>query len=344
MTNLRDMTYAELLEEINQLGEKPYRAAQIYQWVFHRGATDIDVMTDISKQFREMLKTGYSISADEVLDVRESSDGTRKFLSGLEDGNRIESVIIPETDRLTLCVSTQAGCALACRFCLTGASGFTRNLRLSEMVNQVFAAQKLLKGDEKLTNIVLMGMGEPLMNYDNVMRFLGVLTDGKGLGISHNKVTVSTAGVVPAIKKFGADTNVNLAVSLNATTNEVRDRVMPVNKKYPLEELLKSLREFPLGNRRYITIEYVMLKGVNDTLDDARRLVKILKGIKCKINLIPFNPSPGAAFEAPDERNVIAFHKIVKDSGYLVITRASKGADILAACGQLRGVYEGKPR
>lgn len=341
MINLRDLSLPELLEEIKKLEEKPYRAEQVYSWVFQKSAVEIDSMTDISKAFREVLKAGFYIGADKVCDVRQSSDGTRKFLSELEDGSRIESVIIPEEDRLTLCVSTQAGCALGCRFCLTGSSGFIRNLKLCEMANQVFSANSILKEGERLTNIVLMGMGEPLANYDNVMRFLGVLTDGKGFHFSHNKITVSTAGLVPAIKKFGADSNVNLAVSLNATTDEVRDRIMPINRKYPLEELLGTLREFPLGARRYITIEYVMLGGVNDTSDDARRLVRLLRGIKCKINLIPFNPFPGSPFKAPDERGVILFHKIVKDSGYFVITRASKGADILAACGQLRGAYEG---
>lgn len=337
MKNLRDFTYPELLLEVEVLGERPYRAAQIYGWVFHRDAASIDSMTDISRAFRERLKDEYRISGIEVLDVKEAGDGARKFLSSLEDGVRIESVLIPEEGRLTLCVSSQAGCALGCRFCMTGAAGFTRDLSLSEMAGQVFAARGLLGEGERITNIVLMGMGEPLNNYGNVIRFLSVLTDGKGMGFSHNKVTVSTAGVVPGIKKLGHDADVNLAVSLNATTDEVRSRIMPINKKYPLAELISALKGYPLKHKKYITIEYVLIKGLNDTADDAGRLIRLLRGVTCKINLIPFNPFPGAAFERPDARSVDAFHGIVYDAGYTVIVRASKGAEIEAACGQLRG-------
>ncbi|MEK7773670.1 MAG: 23S rRNA (adenine(2503)-C(2))-methyltransferase RlmN [Deltaproteobacteria bacterium] len=338
MKNLRDFTYPELSREVEALGERPYRAAQLYGWVFHRDAIGIDSMTDISFALRERLKPEYCIKGVDILHVKESEDGARKFLSALDDGSKMESVLIPEQDRLTLCVSSQAGCALGCLFCMTGASGFTRNLKLSEMAGQVFAARGLLKDGERITNIVLMGMGEPLNNYDNVIRFLSVLTDGKGLGFSHNKVTVSTAGVVPGIKKLGYDTNANLAVSLNATTDEVRSRIMPVNKRYPIAELLSALKEYPLKNKKYITIEYVLIKGINDAAEDARRLVKLLRGVTCKINLIPFNPFTGAAFKRPDAEAVNAFHKIVYDAGYTVIVRASKGADIQAACGQLRGL------
>ncbi|MBI5902315.1 MAG: 23S rRNA (adenine(2503)-C(2))-methyltransferase RlmN [Deltaproteobacteria bacterium] len=337
MKNLRDFTYPELLLEVEALGERPYRAAQIYGWVFHRDAASIDSMTDISRELRERLKHEYRISGIDVLDVKRSEDGTRKFLSSLEDGARMESVIIPEEGRLTLCVSSQAGCALGCLFCMTGAAGFTRDLSLSEMAGQVFAARGLLNEGERITNIVLMGMGEPLNNYGNVIRFLSVLTDGKGMGFSHNKVTVSTAGLVPGIKKLGHDTNVNLAVSLNATTDEVRSRIMPINRRYPIAELISALKGYPLKNKKYITIEYVLIKGLNDTADDAKRLIRLLRGVTCKINLIPFNLFPGAAFERPDAEKVDAFHGIVYDAGYTVIVRASKGADIDAACGQLRG-------
>lgn len=338
MKNLRDFTYYELLTEVGRLGEKHYRAEQLYSWVFHKGVLEIDEMTDVSKKFRETLKEEFYIKGIEVLDVKTAPDGTRKFLSALEDSSKIESVIIPEEDRLTLCVSTQAGCALGCRFCMTGAGGFTRNLSLSELAGQVFAARGLLNEGEALTNIVLMGMGEPLNNYDNVVRFIGVLTDGKGLAFSHNKVTLSTAGIVPNIKRLGQDApNINLAVSLNATTDEVRTALMPVNKKYPLEELLDALRKYPLGQRRAITIEYVLIKNVNDSFDDARRLVKMMRGIRCKINLIPFNPFPGSKFERPEEQRVLAFHKQIMDAGLFVIVRSSKGAEIQAACGQLRG-------
>lgn len=331
------MTYGEMLEDIAALGEKPYRAAQLYAWVYKRGARNIDEMTDISLVFRERLKTLYDVRGLNLRDVLKSSDGTRKFLSELDDSNRIESVIISETSRLTLCVSTQAGCALGCRFCMTGAGGFMRNLSLGELTGQVFAAKGLLGPDERLTNVVLMGMGEPLANYDNVLRFTQILTDGNGFGLSHNKVTVSTAGLVPAIIKFAAESNCSLAVSLNATTDEVRDRIMPINKKYSIAELMGALRATQLSGKRYITIEYVVLRDVNDGLDDARRLAKLLRSVHCKINLIPFNEFPGAAFKSPDNQRVSVMSQILQDSGYTVIVRASKGSEIQAACGQLRG-------
>jgi len=337
--NLRDFTYGELLAEVARLGEKPYRAEQLYAWIFRRRAVSIDEMTDISKLLRERLKQEYLIKGDAVVDVLEAPDGTRKFLTELSDGSRIESVLIPESGRLTLCVSSQAGCALSCRFCMTAEGGLVRSLTLSELAGQVFSAAALLEEGEKITNIVLMGMGEPLANYDNVMRFIGVLTDGKGLGFSHNKVTLSTAGLIPELKRFAREGNVNIAVSLNATTDEVRTRLMPINRKYPIAELLAALKEYSLGRREHITIEYVLIKGVNDSLEDARRLVYMLTGIRCKVNLIVFNPYPGSQFEPPDEKAMNAFWQVVKDAGYTVLIRWSKGGDIQAACGQLRGRY-----
>ncbi|MBI5971313.1 MAG: 23S rRNA (adenine(2503)-C(2))-methyltransferase RlmN [Deltaproteobacteria bacterium] len=356
MKNLRNYTYADLLPVMAEMGEKPFRAAQVYAWVFQRGASGIDFMTDISKGFRERLKQEFCIAGPEVNDVRTSTDGTRKFLTLLEDGNKMESVLIPSTDgRLTLCVSTQAGCALGCRFCLTGANTFTRNLTLAELSGQVLSARGLInvaqgfspenlrpKGlscndGEHITNIVLMGMGEPLTNYENVIKFLGVLVDGKGFGFSHNKVTVSTAGLAPGIRRLAAESRVNLAVSLNATTDEIRDRIMPINKKYPIEELLSAVKDYCRIVKKTVTVEYVLLKNVNDSNEDARRLAGLLKGVPCKVNLIPFNEFPGCAFQRPDELRVIVFHKILLDEGYTVLVRASKGGDILAACGQLSG-------
>ncbi|HBG45765.1 MAG TPA: 23S rRNA (adenine(2503)-C(2))-methyltransferase RlmN [Deltaproteobacteria bacterium] len=341
MKNLRDFTYEELLAEVAAMNERPYRGEQIFRWVFYRRATDIASMTDISKAFRETLAAGYRITGNKLIDVKRSSDGTRKFLSELPDSSRIESVLIPETDRLTLCVSSQAGCALGCRFCMTGMAGFVRNLTLSELAGQVFSAYEILDEGEEITNIVLMGMGEPLSNYDNVVRFIGVLTGNLGFNFSHNKITLSTAGLVPAIKRFGEEATVNLAVSLNATTDEVRERLMPINRKYPIAELMAVLRAYPLRSRKYITIEYVLISGVNDTDADARRLVRLLRGIPCKVNLIPFNPFPGSDFARPSVERVDAFHSIVKKAGYTVIVRSSKGAEIQAACGQLKGVYPG---
>ena len=344
MENLRDFTSEELKGLMARLGEKPFRAGQVYRWVFGRGATDIDAMTDVALALRARLKERFRIEGLEVDRIRNSVDGTARFCCLLADGAAIESVIMPEGSRTTLCVSSQAGCALGCRFCMTGKVGFERNLTLAELAGQVFAARDIIAaggvdgpGGGEITNVVLMGMGEPLENYDNVLRFLTVLTDARGMGFSHNKVTLSTAGVVPGIKRLGHDTDVNLAVSLNATTDAVRSKLMPVNRRYPIGTLLAALRDYPLKGRRRITIEYVLIKGVNDSDADASRLVKLLGGLRCKVNLIPFNAFPGSGFERPPAERVNRFHDIVMRSGRMVITRLSKGADIEAACGQLRG-------
>lgn len=337
--DLRGLTYAGLIELVEAMGEKPYRAEQLYAWVYRRQAASIDEMTDISKALRERLKEGCRIGGDKVVEVLEAPDGTRKFLTELSDGNRIESVLIPEEGRLTLCVSSQAGCALGCRFCMTAAGGLMRNLTLAELNGQVFSAAALLKEGEKITNVVLMGMGEPFANYDNVLSFTGVLADGKAFGFSHNKITLSTAGLVHELRRFAREGKVNIAVSLNATTDEVRGRLMPVNRKHPIAELLSALREYPLGKRGHITIEYVLIKDVNDSVEDAHRLVRMLRGIRCKVNLIVFNPFPGTGFRPPDERSMNAFWQVVKDAGYTVLIRFSKGAEIGAACGQLRARY-----
>jgi|SRR3990172_4690014 len=341
--NLKNMVFEELLSLMDAMGEKPFRAKQIYAWVFRRGVLSIDEMTDIKKEFRERLKTeGYYISKVRVSKTRKSSDHTIKLLVELPDGVTVESVLIPEGKRLTLCVSTQAGCALGCLFCVTGSIGAGRNLTMAEMCGIVHVAADLVssggvKGFEAITNVVLMGMGEPLYNYDEVSRFLRALIDAEGMAFSPRKVTLSTAGVVPGIKRLGRESDVNIAVSLNATTDEVRSRLMPINKKYPISELLEALKEYPLKNRRFITFEYVLIKGVNDALEDARRLVKLLKGIPSKINLIPFNPFSDSGFERPDGKTIEAFKQLIHDAGYVVSLRASKGADIQAACGQLKG-------
>jgi 23S rRNA (adenine2503-C2)-methyltransferase len=335
--NLLDFDLVDLTRYVTSIGEKPYRASQVYGWLFKKGAASINDMTDVSKAFRELLGEGFYIGVPEVIDTRTSVDGTRKFLLELTDGEKIESVLIPEEDRMTLCVSTQAGCALGCRFCLTGEGGPGRNLTLSELVGQVLVVRTILK-DEKLTNVVLMGMGEPFLNLDNVIKFLRVLTDDNGLEVAPRKVTVSTSGIVPGIERLGKEElNVNLAISLNATDDATRTRVMPINKKYPLEVLMGALRNYPLKKGKSITIEYVMLGGVNDTPEDMRRLVKLLRRIPVKINLIPFNPYEGGEFSRPTDESILAFHKHLLDAGYTVITRSSKGADILAACGQLKG-------
>jgi 23S rRNA (adenine2503-C2)-methyltransferase len=336
--NLKDLTIDELLELVKGLGEKPYRAGQIYGWLFKKGAKTIDEMSDISKGLMEALKKGsFDIGIPVLACTKRSADGTIKLLLELPDGQRVESVLITEGKRLTLCVSTQAGCALGCSFCITGAGGPGRNLRLSEMAGQVQVASGLVKRGGRITNVVLMGMGEPLLNYDEVVKFIKVLTDQKAFAFAPGKVTLSTAGVVPGIKRLGRDTTINLAVSLNAAADSLRSRIMPINKKYPIGELLAALRSYPLTRGRTITIEYVLIKGLNDAPEDARRLARLLRGIPVKINLIPFNPFPGTTFERPDSESVSAFHKILLDARYTVMVRASKGSDILAACGQLRG-------
>ena len=278
-----------------ELGCKPYRAGQLFAWIYSRGAQSFDEMTDIAKAERMLLGSRFSVKSLDLLRQELSSDGTRKFLFGLEDGHTVESVLIPEEDRQTLCISSQVGCAQACRFCITGGGGFQRNLKAYEIADQVVIVEKFLAGGKKyspetrrITNLVLMGMGEPLANFDEVVKALAIITGEQGLGFSTRRVTLSTAGLVPEIEKLGrSGIKVNLAVSLNATTDEVRDRIMPVNKRYPIKELLAACRHYPLEPRRRITFEYVMLSTVNDSPEDALRLARLLRGIKAKINLIP---------------------------------------------------------
>ncbi|GMR04230.1 MAG: 23S rRNA (adenine(2503)-C(2))-methyltransferase RlmN [Thermodesulfobacteriota bacterium] len=337
MRNLRGFTYGDILDLVSSLGERPYRASQIYGWLYAGKAPSIDAMTDISTALRQRLKSALYIGPLEITAVMESSDGTRKLVFRLDDGAGIESVVIPGGARTTLCVSSQVGCALACAFCLTGAMGFKRNLSLAELTGQVFSAGEVLAGGPELTNIVLMGMGEPLLNCDNVVKFVNILTDAKGFGFSHNKVTVSTAGIIPGIKRLGEETDANLAVSLNAPDDELRSALMPVNKKYPLADLIEALEAYPLKGKRRITVEYVLLGGVNDADSHAVALKKILARIRCKVNLIPFNVYPGAVFRSPEEDRVFRFADILRSAGYTVVIRKSKGAGIGAACGQLKG-------
>ncbi|MBI5894065.1 MAG: 23S rRNA (adenine(2503)-C(2))-methyltransferase RlmN [Deltaproteobacteria bacterium] len=337
MQNIKDLTLNEIEHRLLSIGEKPFHARQIIAWLYAKNTASFDEMTDLSKGLREKLKTGFLISKPDIVSTEISSDNTKKNLIKLDDGNCIESVLIPEENRLTLCVSTQAGCSLGCRFCMTGKMGFARNLKLSEMTDQIFAAQSALTDEQKITNIVLMGMGEPLLNYDEVIKFLNILTEPKGFAFAARRITVSTAGIAPMIERLGKETKVNLAVSLNAAADEIRTNLMPINKKYPLKQLLDSCRRYPLQRNRRVTFEYILIKGVNDSLDDAKKLVKLLKDIPCKINLIPFNPFPDAGFERPDDKTVSAFQKILLDAEYTAFVRQSKGRDISAACGQLKG-------
>jgi 23S rRNA (adenine2503-C2)-methyltransferase len=293
-------------------------------------------MTNLSKDFRRELSLQSRITSLVPEKIEISLDGTKKYLFVLEDGSSIESVLIPEEDRATLCVSTQVGCAMGCRFCLTGSFKLMRNLSCSEIINQVCA----VKETDRITNIVLMGMGEPLANLDNVIPALKIMTCPDGFQISTRRVTVSTSGLVPEIEKLGSAVTVNLAVSLNATTDEQRDLLMPINRTYPIARLMAACRNFPLPNRRMITIEYVLVRGINDSIEDARRLVKLLRGIPVKVNLIPFNEYEGCEFKAPEQDSIDRFHSYLLEKNLTVITRASRGADISAACGQLRARME----
>ncbi len=341
--NLVGLTREELGIELASIGAEKFRARQLWQWIYNRGATDFAAMTSLSKGFRADLAERYRVARPEISGDMKSVDGTRKWLLKFPDGQEVESVHIPEEDRGTLCVSSQVGCTLTCKFCHTGTQRLVRNLEPAEIVGQVMNARDLLEGwptpteDRQLTNIVMMGMGEPLYNYENVAKSLKIVMDNEGLAISKRKITLSTAGVVPMIERCGAELGVNLAVSLHAVNDELRDVIVPINKKYPIAELLQACRTYPgSSNARRITFEYVMLKGINDSPAEARELVRLLKGIPAKVNLIPFNPWPGAPYECSSNAAISAFADIVNDAGYSSPVRAPRGRDILAACGQLK--------
>nr|WP_305731166.1 23S rRNA (adenine(2503)-C(2))-methyltransferase RlmN [Trichlorobacter ammonificans] len=338
-TDLKNLSLPMLEQFLQGQGKERYRATQLFKWLYQQDARTFGEMTNISKTLRAELERTAVISNLEVEAVEVGGDGTRKYLFRLDDGNAVESVLIPDEDHNTLCISSQAGCAMACAFCLTGTFRLTRNLTTAEIVNQIMAVRR----DAEVRNIVLMGMGEPLHNLDNVIPALQIMLDGNGLQISNRRLTVSTCGLVPEIERLGREVTVNLAVSLNATTDELRDRIMPVNKRYPIAVLLAALKRFPLPGKRKITIEYVLLGGLNDTPEDARRLVRLLSDIPCKINLIPFNPHEGADFKPPTRAAIDSFHKYLLDRNFTVITRSSRGDDISAACGQLKGRLEPRP-
>ncbi|MFZ5792334.1 MAG: 23S rRNA (adenine(2503)-C(2))-methyltransferase RlmN [Pseudomonadota bacterium] len=341
--NLVGLDRAELEAEIAGLGEPAFRARQLWHWIYHRGATDFAAMTSLAKEFRERLAAHYVIARPPVTVARQSVDGTRKWLLKFEDGQEIETVHIPEEDRGTLCVSSQVGCTLTCKFCHTGTQKLVRNLTAAEIVGQVMMARDALgewpspKDERLLSNIVMMGMGEPLYNYENVAKALKIVMDGEGISISKRRITLSTAGVVPMIERCGRELGVNLAISLHAVTDELRDRIVPLNRKYPIAELLRACRDYPgLSNARRITFEYVMLKGVNDAPADAKALLRLIQGIPAKVNLIPFNPWPGAPFECSSRAAIEAFSQILFDAGYASPVRTPRGQDIMAACGQLK--------
>ena len=338
-TSIKHLTFDELKKKLGSMGFKEYRAGQITSWIYQHDAMSFEEMTNIAKADRDRLAALFSITVLSLLKTERSVDGTRKFLFGLEDGHAIESVLIPDDGRQTLCISSQVGCQQACRFCLTGQGGFTRNLHFYEIADQVLEVSRILKKERArgITNIVLMGMGEPLANFEEVIKAIRIIMSDRALGFSGRRLTLSTDGLVPEIDALGkAGVKVNLAVSLNATNDETRDRIMPVNRRYPLKDLLAACRRFPLEPRRRITFEYVLLRGINDSEDDALRLTRMLKGIRCKVNLIPFNPFPGSEFKRPEDTAIKRFQRIVQDHHYTALVRESRGRDISAACGQLR--------
>lgn len=334
--DLRNLTIVELQEWIAAIGLEPYRAEQLSRWIFQPDILGFDQMTNLSRKWRGLFQEQAYLSRLTILKVENSSDGTQKFLFELEDGEYIESVLIPERGHYTLCISSQVGCAQKCRFCFTGRMGLKRNLKASEIINQILAVQRTLsETDPLLTNIVLMGMGEPLHNFENTVRALKTLISPQGLQFSHRHVTLSTAGLVPEMKALGNLLPVNLAVSLNAADDATRNRLMPVNRKYPLETLIQACKVFPLPHKKRITFEYILIKGINDSPKAARDLAKLLRGVKAKINLIPFNAHPGSGFQPPEEVELMKFQDILIRAQYTVMIRRSKGVDISAACGQL---------
>ena len=336
LADLGAMDLAEMEDALHQRGHPRYHARQIYSWIYSKGVTDFDQMTDLSRAMRASLPEQFRISTPQVVQRETSTDGTTKFLLELEDGRRIESVFIPDTPAQTFCVSTQVGCAMKCGFCLTGKMGLLRNLNAGEIAGQV----RVLAGELGLRttrfNIVLMGMGEPLHNYDNTIKALRMLNDEHGLAVSPKRVTLSTVGVLPALERLATEPLMpNLAISLHATTEDQRDALVPVNRKYGLQDILDAARKFPLKRRSRITFEYVLLRGVNDTPEDARRLVRLLANIRCKVNLIPLNEAAGIPFERPSDIRVDTFAEILANAAVTVSVRKSRGRDIRAACGQL---------
>jgi 23S rRNA (adenine2503-C2)-methyltransferase len=319
-----------------KLGQKPGQGTRVSVWLYRKKTEEIEAMQDLNRPFREQLKRHSRISRLAVEGCSMSEDGTEKFLYRLADGNAVEGVTIPGPGgRLTLCVSSQVGCASGCGFCLTGSGGFVRNLSSAEIVNQVFAAGRAAQG--AITNIVLMGTGEPLGNYGPVKTFVEIATDRNGMEFSPRKVTLSTCGLAPSIERLADDgVDVSLAVSFNATTDELRDRIMPVNRAYPIARLMQAVRYYCDKTGRTVTIEYVLFKDINDSLDDARRLMELLRGLPCMINILLFNPFPGCSFERPEEQKAFVMRDMLVQNGYVTVVRNSRGRDIHAACGQLR--------
>ncbi len=334
--DLAGMELAELETSLARVGAEPFHARQLFRWVHRRAATDFSVMTDLSQALRARLAAEARLSTPRVMGREVSSDGTTKFLLGLDDGRQIEAVFIPDTPAQTFCVSTQVGCAMRCAFCLTGRMGMVRNLTAGEIVGQVRVLARELGLLDTAFNIVLMGMGEPLHNYDETMKALRILGHPQGFALPPRRITLSTVGVLPALERLATEPFMpNLAISLHATTEDTRDRLVPVNRKYGLADLIEACRRFPVKRRERITFEYVLLEGVNDTPADARRLARLLQGVRAKVNLLPLNEAPAIPFRRPSDARVDEFARILAERRVRVSVRKSRGRDIRAACGQL---------
>ncbi len=348
--NLLGLSRRQMEAFFAELGEKAFRATQVMKWIYQEGVEDFDAMTNLSKALREKLKAMAEIRLPEVVQDHPSSDGTRKWLLKVDEINHIEMVYIPEAGRSTLCVSSQVGCTLACSFCSTARQGFNRNLTTAEIIGQIALASRIIgipdnKGQHAITNVVMMGMGEPLLNLENVGPALELMQDDLAFGISKRRVTVSTAGVVPGIDALREQSDVSLAVSLHAPNDVLRDQLVPINTKYPIKELMAACKRYIAGKaRRRITFEYVMLAGVNDSDEHARQLVKMLRDVPAKVNLIPFNPFPGAPYACSSNNRIQAFREVIMQAGIITVTRKTRGEDIAAACGQLAGKVKDRTR
>lgn len=340
--NLLNLDRQGLEAFFTEIGEKAFRATQILKWIYQFGVDDFDAMTNLSKSLRESLKQKAVIRVPEIVTEQVSDDGTIKWLLRVDSGNCIETVFIPEADRGTLCVSSQVGCALDCTFCSTAQQGFNRNLSVAEIIGQVWIANKAMqcmpRNNRVISNVVLMGMGEPLLNFDNVVKAMSLMMDDHAYGLSKRRVTLSTSGVIPALDRLKEVSDVSLAVSLHAPTDELRDKLVPINKKYPIKDLMAACKRYISGDtRRKITIEYVMLDGVNDSPQHARQLVNLLQGVPSKVNLIPFNPFPDTMYQCSNQERIDKFRDILVKAGLITVTRKTRGDDIDAACGQLAG-------
>ena len=338
--NLLDRNRPDLEDFFLGLGEQRFRASQVMKWIFHKGITDFSAMTNISKALRTRLAQTAVIETPQIVTEQLAKDGTRKWLMSMGGNNAIEAVYIPEPNRGTLCVSSQVGCALNCSFCSTATQGFSRNLSTSEIIGQVWVAAQALghhPDSRCITNVVMMGMGEPLMNFESVAAAMSLMRDDFGFGLSSRRVTLSTAGLIPGIDRLNQTIDVSLAVSLHAPTDEVRDRLVPLNRKYPIKELLAACRRFVEGKNRHVTFEYTLIDGVNDSEEQARMLAKLMRTVPSKLNLIPFNPFPGTCYQRSADATIRRFQKVVLDAGVVATVRRTRGDDIDAACGQLVG-------